>query len=196
MVRSFQPPVALDWSCAKLKILGVFISHGNLEEDNWRPRIDAVDHVLTSWRSRSLTFRGKALVINALALSRVWYVASLVHVPRWRRSFPVWSFPFSGLVGGNWCPALLWSSPTFSAGSLCKCEIQSFCPAWPVGEEVCLFALGLVFLHVFLVLIVFQCSPRNRAFLSFFFRSRGLAALLLVPLVRIASSKCFLFYPP
>ena len=54
-----NPPVALDWSSAKLKILGVFISHGNLEEDNWRPRIDAMDHVLTSWRSCSLTFRSK-----------------------------------------------------------------------------------------------------------------------------------------
>ena len=42
-----------------------------------------MDHVLTSWRPRSLTFRGKGLVINALALSRVWYVASLLHMPAW-----------------------------------------------------------------------------------------------------------------
>ena len=94
-----NPPVALDWSSAKLMTLGVFISHGNLEEDNWRPRIDAVDHVLTSWRSRSLTFCGKALFINALALSRVWYVASLVHVPAWvekELSHFVFSFFWSG----------------------------------------------------------------------------------------------------
>lgn len=31
----------------------------------------------------SISFRGKALVINALALSRIWYVASLVHMPPW-----------------------------------------------------------------------------------------------------------------
>ena len=61
----------------------MFIGAGDLDIDNWRPRIDAVDHVLKSWRSRSLSFRGKALVINALALSRVWYVASLVHMPAW-----------------------------------------------------------------------------------------------------------------
>ena len=78
-----NPPVALDWSSAKLKILGVLIGHGNLEEDNWHPQIDAVDHVLTSWRSCSLTFRSKALIINALALSRVWYMASLVQMPAW-----------------------------------------------------------------------------------------------------------------
>ena len=78
-----DPPVPLDWSSSKLKVLGIYIGPGNLEEDNWRPRIDAVDHVLRSWRSRSLSFHGKALVINALALSRVWYVASLIHMPPW-----------------------------------------------------------------------------------------------------------------
>ena len=66
-----DPPVPLDWSSSKLKVLGVFIGVGNLEADNWRPRIDAVERVLNSWRSRSPSFRGKALVVNALALSRV-----------------------------------------------------------------------------------------------------------------------------
>ena len=78
-----DPPVALEWSSSKIKVLGVFIGAGDLDVDNWRPRMEAVDHVLKSWRSRYLSFRGKALVINALALSRVWYVASLVHMPAW-----------------------------------------------------------------------------------------------------------------
>ena len=77
------PLVPLDWSSSKLKVLSVFIGVGDLEADNWRPRIDAVERVLNSWRSRSLSFCGKALVVNALALSRVWYVASLVHMPPW-----------------------------------------------------------------------------------------------------------------
>ena len=42
-----------------------------------------MEKVLSSWRQRSLSFKGKALVINALALSRVWYVASLIHMPDW-----------------------------------------------------------------------------------------------------------------
>ena len=78
-----DPPVALEWSSCKIKVLGFFVGAGNLDVDNWRPRIEAVDHVLKSWHSRSLSFRGKALVINALAVSRVWYVASLVHMPAW-----------------------------------------------------------------------------------------------------------------
>ena len=82
-VVGWIPLVALDWSSSKLKVLSVFIGVGDLEADNWRPRIDAVEHVLNSWRSRSLLFRGKALVVNALALSRVWYMVSLVHMPPW-----------------------------------------------------------------------------------------------------------------
>lgn len=78
-----DPPVPLDWTSVKIKVLGVYLGSGNLEEDNWRPRIVAVENVLASWKHRVLSFRGRALVINALALSRVWYVASLIHVPGW-----------------------------------------------------------------------------------------------------------------
>ena len=76
-------PVPLDWTSVKIKVLGVFIGPGDLEEANWCPRIDAVESVLTSWRQRSLSYGGRALVINALALSRVWYIASLIHIPPW-----------------------------------------------------------------------------------------------------------------
>ena len=76
-------PVDISWSSVKVKVLGVFFGPGNLEEENWRPRITAVENALNSWRQRSLSYRGKARVINALALSRVWYVASLIHVPLW-----------------------------------------------------------------------------------------------------------------
>ncbi|XP_015771366.1 PREDICTED: uncharacterized protein LOC107349700 [Acropora digitifera] len=76
-------PVDISWSSAKVKVLGVFLGPGNSEVENWRPRITAVENALNSWRQRSLSYRGKALVINALALSRVCYVTSLIHVPRW-----------------------------------------------------------------------------------------------------------------
>ena len=76
-------PIAIQWTSSKIKVLGVFIGNGNLDEANWRPRIDAVEKCLSSWRSRSLSYKGKALVLNALALSRIWYVASLISMPPW-----------------------------------------------------------------------------------------------------------------
>ena len=76
-------PVLIDWTSSKLKVLGVVIGNDNVDEANWRPRIEAVEKCLCSWRSRSLSYSDKTLVINALALSRIWYVASLVHMPPW-----------------------------------------------------------------------------------------------------------------
>ena len=74
-----DPPVSLDQTSSKIKVLGVFIDPGNLDEDNWTLRIDTVKNVLSSWVRRTLCYGGRPLVINALALSRVWYVASPVH---------------------------------------------------------------------------------------------------------------------
>ena len=36
-------PVAIAWTSSKIKVLGVFLGNGNLDEENWRPRIDAVE---------------------------------------------------------------------------------------------------------------------------------------------------------
>ena len=93
------PTVNICWSSTKIKILGVFIGHGDLSEDNWHPRLDAVSRCLNSWRSCALSLAGRALVVNALALSRVWYVASVIHMPEWVRSEPrrtVFNFIWAG----------------------------------------------------------------------------------------------------
>ena len=76
-------PVPIAWTSDKIKVLGVHLGNGDLEECNWRPRIDAVERCLNSWRSRHLSYGGKAIIVNALALSRVWYVASLIPMPQW-----------------------------------------------------------------------------------------------------------------
>lgn len=50
---------------------------------SWRPQLDAIANVLFSWRQCSLSYSGRAPVINTLALSRLRYVASLIPVPVW-----------------------------------------------------------------------------------------------------------------
>ena len=127
-------PVPIEWSSSKLKILGVFIGNDNVDAANWRPRIEAVESCLSSRRSRSLSYSGKALVINALALSRIWYVASLVHMPSWvlgELNSIIFKFFWSGkrdLVARNvvihhhdvavstWSPLLLKSTPFWFNG--------------------------------------------------------------------------------
>ena len=76
-------PLLLIGCPSKLRFSGVFLGPGNLDDVNWKPRIAAVENTLSSWHQRILSFRGRALVINALALSRVWYVTSLIQMPPW-----------------------------------------------------------------------------------------------------------------
>ena len=73
-------PVALEWSSDKLKSLGVYLGPGNLEEENWRPRISAVENVLRSWRQRHLSLRGRSLIIGALARGLPYPHATVGHV--------------------------------------------------------------------------------------------------------------------
>ena len=53
--RRLDAPVPIKWTTAFIKLLGVYLGNGNLEEEkNWRPRIKAVEKCLNSWHSRSL----------------------------------------------------------------------------------------------------------------------------------------------
>ena len=76
-------PVPIKWTTAFIKVLGVYLGNGNLEKETWRPRVNAVEKCLNSWRGQSLSYSGKALIVNALALSRVWYIPPLISMPDW-----------------------------------------------------------------------------------------------------------------
>ena len=92
-------PVDIQWSSIKLRCLGTFLGPGDLSHDNWDPRIQSLKNLLLSWRQRSLTFQGKALVINALALSGLWYLGSVLRPPDWVISFvntEIFSFFWAG----------------------------------------------------------------------------------------------------
>ena len=76
-----EGPVAINWTSTKIKVLGIFIGNVGVEEANWLPRIEAVQNYLKFWRHRTLSLKGKTLVLNALALSKIWYVGALVEMP-------------------------------------------------------------------------------------------------------------------
>ena len=75
-------PVAMKWTSGMIKVLGIYLGHGDTSAANWDPRISAVRHCLDAWRARSLSYSGRAIALNALALSKVWYTASLVPMPQ------------------------------------------------------------------------------------------------------------------
>ena len=48
---------------------------------NWCPCVDEVPKCVLAWSSRHLSYGGRALISNALALARVWYMATLLPGP-------------------------------------------------------------------------------------------------------------------
>ena len=64
-----------------MKILGVVFGVVDTEQDNWQPKLNMLEKSLNLWKSRSLSVLGKALVVNALGLSKLIYLARVVVLP-------------------------------------------------------------------------------------------------------------------
>ena len=78
-----DPPVNIVWSSSKIPCLGTFIGPGVTDNDIWDKRISAIESTLNAWSHRLLSFYGKSLILNALVLSRLWYVAYFHYPPAW-----------------------------------------------------------------------------------------------------------------
>lgn len=65
----------------KLKVLGVWVGTANCDKENWDPIVEKIVNTLKLWRMRNLTIYGRACIIQTLALSKVWYVGSVLTPP-------------------------------------------------------------------------------------------------------------------
>lgn len=87
-------PLGLTW-VQKMKILGVWFGILPVEEDNWLPRINKLEKSINLWKSRSLSFVSKSLVINVIGLSKFYYLARVLTLPEWvtrRVNQIIWPF--------------------------------------------------------------------------------------------------------
>ena len=84
-----DPPVQLEWASEKIKVLGVYMGPGDIEEANWRPRISAVEKVLCLlfWPFAPLL----SCLVKCLAGSRRVVFSTLLLFCRW------FTFPLSSL---------------------------------------------------------------------------------------------------
>ena len=71
-------PLGLTW-VRKMKILGVFFGE-NTEQDNWMPKLKKLQLHLNLWKRRFLSLVGRALLVNALGLIKLNYLASVLIV--------------------------------------------------------------------------------------------------------------------
>ncbi len=66
----------------KLKILGIWVGDGHTEvkDDNWDKVCDKINNTLNVWKARNLSIFGRAIIVNTLALSKLWYITQ-VEIP-------------------------------------------------------------------------------------------------------------------
>lgn len=71
----------LNYVTDQIKMLGVWVGNNDTTETNWTPVVNKKSKILILWSSRQLTIKGKSVNVNTLALSKVWYLASVCVPP-------------------------------------------------------------------------------------------------------------------
>lgn len=76
-------PLDLDWYNDLLPdpILGTFFGNTDCTQRNLQPRLQKVKNTIAAWNHRELSYKGKALVINGLLTSTLWYTATSSAIP-------------------------------------------------------------------------------------------------------------------
>ena len=64
-----------------VKVLGIRYYVDGSTDKNWTPVTAKIKSVLAAHANRHLTLRGKALIVNTLAASKIWYVGATILMP-------------------------------------------------------------------------------------------------------------------
>ena len=75
----------INWRKNAIKALGVYFGYDKkeIEELNWKTKLQAIKNICNKWKYRDLTFQGRVLIVKTLALSQVVYMVSALSVPSW-----------------------------------------------------------------------------------------------------------------
>ena len=134
-------PFGLTW-VNKMKICGIWYSNGtlNVDQDNWQTRLEKLESKLNSWKPRSLSLVGKALIVNVLGASKLWFLAKVLPLPKWVVSrYNKLVYPF---VWGSKIETVSRKSLTlpFTEGGLALVDLITKCKALKVAATVSIAA--------------------------------------------------------
>ena len=73
----------LSWTYGPTKCLGIYVGGDKSERDNlnWSGRVDALERVLQTWKSRDLTLFGKITLIKTLGIPKLIFAATNCTIP-------------------------------------------------------------------------------------------------------------------
>jgi exonuclease III len=75
-------PLGINWSTDIIQILGIHFSRTHHDSINWTNLLSKMSKKIIQWKHRRLTIFGRAIVINNLILSQLWYIAAVVNMPK------------------------------------------------------------------------------------------------------------------
>jgi hypothetical protein len=66
-------------------VLGVCLGKNKLicEHSNWDSKVKDIKRLLNMWKLRKTTIKGRAMVIQALLMSKLWYMLNVQPMPQW-----------------------------------------------------------------------------------------------------------------
>ena len=65
------------------KILGLFVGNVDSTMKNVEHKINTIKNTIAAWKHRDLSLKGRALAINGLLTSRLWFHAINISIPDW-----------------------------------------------------------------------------------------------------------------
>ena len=72
----------ISWGNGLEKAVGMFIGNGDYVEANWKAVLSKFEKVHSEYQQRSLLMKGKAVIANTLAPSKVFYVGYSSYMPK------------------------------------------------------------------------------------------------------------------
>jgi len=78
-------PTPFEWTNTSLvdKLLGLYVGNTDCTNQNLESKIQKLRNITAAWRHRDLSLKGRALVINGLLTSTLWYLATNIHFQSW-----------------------------------------------------------------------------------------------------------------
>ena len=85
LIDRTDTPTNFNWYNDQLpdKILGLYVGNVDCTMKNVEHKINTIKNTIAAWKHRDLSLKGRALVINGLLTSRLWFHAINISIPDW-----------------------------------------------------------------------------------------------------------------
>jgi hypothetical protein len=78
-------PYGLKWTDVLVKTLGIYVGQNKQEmlKANFLEKLDKIENLISIWKKRNLTIKGKVLITNTYLLPQFLYAGTVLEVPNW-----------------------------------------------------------------------------------------------------------------